>query len=109
MCSHEAWGALGSAFNEEYYERTFHIIKDVGYNSLRSSHNPRDRGAISLCDRMGFLLLDELYDKWDAAHSDFTNSWSASLKTFVNRDRNCPSVILSGRWAMKPMNRIPAI
>ena len=94
MCSHEAWGALGSAFNQEYYERTFHIIKDVGYNALRSSHNPRDRGAVSLCDRMGFLLLDELYDKWDASHSDFTNSWSASLKTFVNRDRNCPSVIL---------------
>ena len=94
MCSHEAWGALGSAFNQEYYERTFHIIKDVGYNSLRSSHNPRDRGAVSLCDRMGFLLLDELYDKWDAAHSDFTNSWSASLKTFITRDRNCPSVIL---------------
>jgi beta-galactosidase len=94
MCSHEAWGALGSAFNDEYYERTFHIIKDVGYNSLRSSHNPRDRGAVSLCDRMGLLLFDELYDKWDASHSDFTNSWSSHLKTFLARDRNCPSVIL---------------
>ena len=94
MCSHEAWGALGSAFNEEYYERTFHIIKDVGYNSLRSSHNPRDRGAVSLCNRMGFLLFDELYDKWDASHSDFTNSWSTHVKTFIGRDRNSPSVFV---------------
>ena len=94
MCSHEAWGALGSAFNAQYYERTFRIIKDVGYNSLRGSHNPRDRGFNSLCDRMGLLMMDELYDKWDASHSDFTNSWSSHLKSFINRDRNCPSVIL---------------
>ena len=94
MCYHEAWGALGSAFNEQYYERTYRIIKDVGYNSLRSSHNPRDRGSNSLCDRMGLLFFDELYDKWDASHSDFTNSWSSHLKAFITRDRNCPSVIL---------------
>jgi beta-galactosidase len=94
MCYHDAWGALGSAFNEQYYERTYHIIKSVGYNSLRGSHNPRDRGSNSLCDRMGILFHDELYDKWDASHSDFTNSWSSHLKTFINRDRNCPSIFL---------------
>jgi beta-galactosidase len=100
VCLHHDQGALGAAFNTRAAERQLEILKAMGCNAIRTSHNPPAPEFLDLCDRMGFLVLDELTDTWTHAkkpngYAKLFADWSENdLRSFIRRDRNHPSVIL---------------
>ncbi|MEO7098884.1 MAG: beta-galactosidase GalB [Luteolibacter sp.] len=99
VCLHHDLGALGAAFNFRAAERQLQIMKEMGVNAIRTSHNPPAPELLDLCDRMGFLVMDEFSDTWTQAkkpngYAKLFNDWSeADLRVMVRRDRNHPSVI----------------
>ena len=100
VCNHHDLGALGSAFNERAAERQLEILRAMGCNAIRTSHNPPAPQLLDLCDRMGFVVMDELFDCWKLGKTandyllDFDTWHERDLVNFVHRDRNHPSVIL---------------
>ena len=104
---HSDLGPLGMAFNRSAMKRQLEIMKDMGANALRTSHNPCDPHVLDLCDEMGFVVYDECFDKWDgtAGRRDdqgLEEYVSRNLREFVRRDRNHPSVFV---WSIG--NEIP--
>lgn len=99
VCNHHDLGALGSAFHTRAAERQLELLKEMGCNSVRTSHNPPAPGLLDLCDRMGILVLDELYDAWkmrkkpNDSHLDFDAWHERDVANWVRRDRNHPCVI----------------
>jgi beta-galactosidase len=100
VCDHHDLGALGTAVNVRALERQLEILRSFGCNALRTSHNPPAPELLDLCDRMGFLVIDESYDCWTKGkklndyHVYFPDWHAADLRALVRRDRNHPSVIL---------------
>ncbi len=100
VCDHHDLGALGTAINERALERQLEILRAMGCNALRTSHNPPAPELLDLCDRMGFLVMDEAFDCWAKGknrndyHVVFPEWHEADLRALVRRDRNHPSVIL---------------
>ncbi|TVY82422.1 Beta-galactosidase BoGH2A [Lachnellula suecica] len=96
---HHDLGAIGSAFNFRAAERQLEILRDMGTNAIRMSHNPPAPELLDLTDQMGFLVLDEIFDCWELnkTSSDFHlifDDWhEPDLRSFIRRDRNHPSVI----------------
>ncbi len=103
VCLHHDGGALGAAVPLESWKRRFLMLKELGVNAIRFAHNPHAPGVLDLCDRMGFLVIDEMYDKWElpwngqGKPAGFAGTWEADLSNFIRRDRNHPSVIL---WSL---------
>ncbi len=97
---HHDLGALGAAYNSRAAERQLEILKEMGCNAIRFSHNPPAADLLDLCDRMGFLVIDEAFDQWNKKKTQFDYSkdfkdWhKADLESMVLRDRNHASVIL---------------
>jgi beta-galactosidase len=97
---HHDLGALGAAFNLRAAERQLEILRDMGCNAVRMSHNPPAPGLLELTDRMGFLVIDESFDVWERKktpldHHLFYPDWhEQDMRALVRRDRNHPSVIL---------------
>ena len=112
VCLHHEAGDLGAAVPIESWKRRFEILKELGVNALRLAHNPHAPEVLDLCDQMGFLVIDEMYDKWEepwsGAGSDisFAENWEKDLASFIRRDRNHPSVILwsVGNETMEQLN-----
>ncbi|MGZ3939147.1 MAG: glycoside hydrolase family 2 TIM barrel-domain containing protein, partial [Flavisolibacter sp.] len=100
VCDHHDLGALGSAINTRALERQLQILKGMGCNSIRTSHNPPAPELLDLCDKMGFVVMDEAFDMWAKAKTkyDYSNDWSQwhakDLGDFIVRDRNHPSVMI---------------
>lgn len=100
VCNHHDLGALGAAFNTRAAERQLLILKEMGCNAIRTSHNPPAPELLDLCDRMGFLVEDEAFDTWKTPkkRNDYNTlfyAWHAEdLRAMVRRDRNHPSVII---------------
>jgi len=100
VCLHHDGGELGAAVPLDSWERRLTILKELGVNALRLAHNPHAPGVLDLCDRMGFLVINEMYDKWEtdwpgsATGPGMANHWETDLANFVKRDRNHPSVVL---------------
>ena len=100
VCDHHDLGALGSAINTRAIERQLQILKGMGCNSIRTSHNPPAPELLDLCDKMGFVVMDEAFDMWAKAKTkyDYSNDWNQwhekDLKDFITRDRNHPSVVI---------------
>ncbi|HYW69849.1 MAG TPA: beta-galactosidase GalB [Pyrinomonadaceae bacterium] len=100
VCDHHDLGALGSALNRRALERQLEILKEMGVNALRTSHNPPAPELLELADRMGFLVMDEAFDAWRRAkkRNDYHllfDDWSEKdVRAMVRRDRNHPAVIL---------------
>ncbi len=100
VCQHHDLGPLGSAVHTRGYERQIEILKEMGVNAIRTSHNPPAPELLDLCDRMGILVMDELFDMWESAKNTndyhlYFNEWhERDLINFVRRDRNHPSIIL---------------
>lgn len=100
VCLHHDLGAIGAAFNRSAAERVLRIMKDMGVNAIRTSHNPPAPELLDLADRMGFLVMDELVDTWRTAkkrndyHRLFDDWAEADLRAMIRRDRNHPSVVL---------------
>lgn len=97
---HHDLGALGAAYNHRAAQRQLELLRELGCNAIRMSHNPPATELLELCDAMGFLVVDEIFDCWERKKTplDFYlifPEWSEpDLRAFLRRDRNHPSVIL---------------
>ena len=101
VCEHHDLGALGSAFHARGYERKIEILKEMGCNSIRMTHNPPAPEVLELCDKHGVLVIDELFDIWKNQKYDKVNGyhlywpewWQKDVRNFMLRDRNHPCII----------------
>lgn len=97
---HHDGGAVGAAVPERVWERRLEILKSGGCNAIRTAHNPPAPEFLDLCDRMGFLVMDEAFDQWINAknkedyHLYFREWHERDLTAMVARDRNHPSVVM---------------
>ena len=97
---HHDLGALGAAFNERAAERQLEILREMGCNAIRMAHNPPAPELLELTDRMGFLVVDEIFDVWERRktpldfHLIFPDWSEPDTRAFIRRDRNHPSVIM---------------
>ncbi len=100
VCMHHDLGCLGAAVNRRAIERQLEILKEMGCNGIRCSHNPPAPELLELCDSMGFIVMDEAFDMWrkkKTAHdyARYFNEWhERDLTDLVMRDRNHPSVFM---------------
>jgi beta-galactosidase len=112
ICMHHEAGALGSAVPQEEIARRLDILKEMGCNAIRTSHNPFAQEFLDLCDQKGFLVLGEAFDEWELPKKKWLAGWNAGtpgkegysayfaewhkqdLTDFILRDRNHPSVIM---------------
>lgn len=101
ICNHHDLGALGAAVNYRAIERQLQILKAMGCNALRTAHNPPDPQVLEVCDRLGFLVMDEAFDVWETGKNNLNDyhlyfkEWAkADIQAMVLRDRNHPSVIM---------------
>lgn len=112
ICMHHDAGALGSAVPKQELSRRLDILKELGCNAIRTSHNPFSTDFMELCDQKGFLVIGEAFDEWelpkkkwltgwnkgipgkDGYASDFSEWALTDLRDFVLRDRNHPSLIM---------------
>ena len=100
VCNHHDLGCLGAAVHTRALERQLQILKDMGVNAIRTSHNPPAPELLDLCDRMGLVVMDEAFDMWKMGKTDFDyhldwDQWhERDLRDLVLRDRNHPSVII---------------
>ena len=121
VCMHHDQGALGSAAYYDAMYRQLSILKDMGVNLIRATHNPYDEDFIDICDELGILVIEEAFDGWELAKNGNSNDFSVyfnktltgdneildgdtsmtwaefAIKSMVKRDRNDPSVIL---WSL---------
>jgi beta-galactosidase len=112
VCIHHDLGALGAAFNAAALERRLKLLKQIGVNAIRCSHNPMAPELYAICDRLGLLVMDEGFDEWTLgknkwvqgrnfgtpSHDGYNQAfdeWALrDISDMVQRDRNHPSVIL---------------
>src|SRR5215213_382790 len=100
VCNHHDLGALGAAINKRALERQLEILKAMGCNSIRTSHNPSAPELLDLADKMGFIVMDEAFDMWAKSKTkyDYSRDWKEwhkkDLEDFIKRDRNHPSVFI---------------
>lgn len=98
--NHHDLGALGAAFNVRAAERQLEMLQEMGANALRMSHNPPAPELLDLTDRMGILVMDEVFDVWERKktpldfHLIFPDWHEQDLRSMLRRDRNHPSIIL---------------
>ena len=99
-CVHHDNGVLGAATFPRAEERRVQILKDAGFNAIRMSHHPMSKAMLDACDRLGVLVMDEAFDLWTSAKSDFDYSlnfpqwWERDIEAMVAKDVNHPSVVL---------------
>ena len=112
VCLHHDAGALGSAVPRSETERRLMLLKELGCNAIRTSHNPYSPDFLDLCDSLGFLVINEAFDEWELpkkkwiegwnrgtpgkdGYSEYFKEWAfKDLADFILRDRNHPSVIM---------------
>jgi len=102
VCLHHDGGGLGAAVPLKVWERRLELMRDLGVNAIRTSHNPFAPEFYELCDRMGFLVMDETFDTWKAAKNhgeagynlNFDEWWERDTRDVVMRDRNYPSIFI---------------
>ncbi len=112
VCLHDDAGALGVAVPPEVWERRLKTLKEAGCNSIRMSHNPHADYVYALCDQLGFLVMDEAFDEWEAGKNKWVEGWNVGtpakfgsheyfkewadrdLRDMIRRNRNRPSIIM---------------
>lgn len=100
VCMHHDLGCLGAVVNVRAMERQLEILKEMGCNGIRCSHNPPAPELLDLCDRMGFIVMDEAFDMWRKKktshdYARYFNEWhERDLADLVMRDRNHPSIFI---------------
>ncbi|NMH86802.1 glycoside hydrolase family 2 TIM barrel-domain containing protein [Flavivirga algicola] len=124
VCLHNDGGILGTAVPIEIWKRRLDNLKEIGCNAIRAAHNPPSPEFLDLCDTMGFLVMNEFVDKWNADKTNekkgkglnnffnpngfgdpyFEFEWQKNYKSTVLRDRNHPSVIM---WSVGNENYPP--
>ena len=97
IANHHTLGALGAAAYPRAMEKRIQMLRDFGFNHIRTSHNPYSTSFLDLCDQYGILVLDELYDKWldqyTGGRRPWLEQWPTDLPEWIKRDRNHPSII----------------
>ncbi len=107
-CMHHDNGLLGAAAFDRAEERRVQIMKDNGFNAIRTSHNPPSEAFLNACDRLGMLVIDETFDIWERQknpmdyHRFFREWWKQDVEAMILRDRNHPAIIM---WSIG--NEIP--
>jgi beta-galactosidase len=100
VCNHHDLGSLGAAVNTRAIERQLEMLKAMGVNGIRTSHNPPAPELLDLTDRMGFIVMDEAFDVWKIQktkydyHLDWDEWHKRDLEDMVLRDRNHPSIFI---------------
>jgi beta-galactosidase len=112
ICMHHDAGTLGSAVPRQVLERRLDILKELGCNAIRTSHNPFSSDFLELCDKKGFLVIGEAFDEWESPKKKWIKGWNkgtpgkdgyaenfkewarTDLKDMILRDRNHPSIIM---------------
>lgn len=102
VCMHHDGGAVGAAVPLGVWERRLQLLKNIGVNGIRTSHNPVAPEFLDLCDRMGFLVMDETFDTWEAnkvhgkgGYQEFFKQWGLiDARDQVMHDRNHPSIVI---------------
>ena len=108
VCLHHDGGCVGAAVPEAVWERRLKKLKEMGCNAIRTSHNPPAPEFLDLCDRMGFLVMDEAFDEWKYGkrkygYYEYFDEWAErDLTAMIHRDRNHPSIVM---WSVG--NEIP--
>ena len=108
VCNHHDLGALGAAVNRRATERQLQIMKSMGVNAIRTSHNPPSPELLEYCDKLGLMVMDEAFDMWRIpkvrnGYAKYFDQWGETdIRDMVRRDRNHPSVVL---WSIG--NEIP--
>ena len=99
VCEHLTGGPVGGAWTEAMLEWKLRLLKEMGCNAIRTAHNPQTPTFYKLCDRIGIMVLNEIWDGWtqkdpqDYATLDFKEWWLRDIMSWVRRDRNHPCVI----------------
>lgn len=118
VCLHHEAGVLGAAVPDAVWQRRLKNLRSIGCNAIRTAHNPVAPEFLDLCDRLGFLVMDEFVDKWvhkvrpnadpliDPAFAEphFEIEWEKNFRETIRRDRNHPSVII---WSVGNENNPP--
>ena len=100
VCLHHDFGPIGTAFYPRALEHQLEILQEMGCNAIRTAHNPRDPEFYNICDRMGFMVMNEAFDVWmqkklpNDFHQFFDEWHERDLTDMVRRDRNHPSIII---------------
>ena len=112
VCLHHDAGPLGAAVPEKVLERRLKLLKEIGVNAIRTSHNPPDPELLDLCDRLGFLVMDEAFDEFTPGKNKWVTGWNngvpdhfgyneifaqwsvTDIQDMIRRDRNHPGIIL---------------
>jgi beta-galactosidase len=112
VCLHHDAGCLGAAVPDRAWERRLQLLKELGCNAIRTSHNPPNPEFLDLCDRLGFLVMDEAFDEWARpkkkwvagrnlgqpsfqGYAQLFDQWGIKdIQSMVDRDKNHPSIIL---------------
>ncbi|MBR1681960.1 MAG: DUF4982 domain-containing protein [Bacteroidaceae bacterium] len=101
IANHHTLGALGAAAYPRAIERRLRLLKDFGFNHIRTSHNPYSESLLDLCDSLGILVVDELYDKWLRQYTggrvSWMDLWQHDIPEWIRRDRNHPSIVF---WSL---------
>lgn len=99
--NHHTLGALGAAAYPRAIEKRVKMLKDFGFNHIRTSHNPYSEQFLDICDRNGILVVDEVYDKWLKQYiggkNEWESQWQHDIPEWIKRDRNHPSVVV---WSL---------
>ncbi|PZE67380.1 glycoside hydrolase family 2 [Curtobacterium sp. MCPF17_018] len=109
-CIHSDNGLLGAAAVPAAEERRIRILKEAGFNAVRSAHNPMSEAMLDACDRLGMLVMDELSDVWTVSKSTndyslaFPEWWERDIVSMVTKDRNHPSVVFYSIGNENPEN-----
>lgn len=99
-CLHHDNGPIGACAFDIAEERKIRLMKEVGYNAIRTAHNPPSTALLEACDRLGMLVMDEAFDMWRLKKNTydyrlhFEDWWKRDLEAMILRDRNHPSVIM---------------
>ncbi|HEU4391043.1 MAG TPA: glycoside hydrolase family 2 TIM barrel-domain containing protein, partial [Blastocatellia bacterium] len=102
-CVHHDGGCVGAAVPTRVWERRLELLREMGCNAIRTSHNPFAAEFLDLCDRMGFLVMNEIFDEWKSpkgqigpnGYSKYFEEWyERDVRNFIQRDRNHPSVVI---------------
>lgn len=101
IANHHTLGALGAAVYPRAIEKRIQLLKEFGFNHIRTSHNPYSKSFLDLCDKYGMLVVDELYDKWltkfAGGRKEWVELWQHDVPEFIRQDRNHPSVVM---WSL---------
>ena len=100
VCEHHDFGMIGGDFYEDAFERKLLRLKDMGVNAIRFAHNPTDPKVLSLCDRIGVLIISEGFDMWEHSKTNydyarFFHDWhERDVRAWVRQDRNHPCLLM---------------